>query len=154
MSGDLNFSLSFVQVGVNTEIRGSNNFVLALLLNVNASILKAGNFLGNVPAINNQGTTNILPVATAPTPVTTPTPALLQRLLLTLLTKLPVRILKLLMVIRPWITTSKVAPAATSLLAVIKKIPSQVALEAIRFPAVMAMTRSKAAKGMTPLKVA
>jgi|GEM_PF-1463226 Hemolysin-type calcium-binding repeat (2 copies). len=75
VSGDLNFSLSFVQVGVNTEIRGSNNFVLALLLNVNASILKAGNFLGNVPAINNQVTTNVLPVASAPTPVTTPTPA-------------------------------------------------------------------------------
>ena len=61
LSGSLNFSsLSFVQVGLNTEIRGSSNFVLALLLNVNASILKAGNFLGAT--------------GTSPTPTPTPTP--------------------------------------------------------------------------------
>jgi len=59
LSGSLTFSsLSFVQVGLNTEIRGSSNFVLALLLNVNASILKAGNFLG----------------ATGTSPTPTPTP--------------------------------------------------------------------------------
>ncbi|MEG4345255.1 hypothetical protein QUB70_18560, partial [Microcoleus sp. A003_D6] len=61
--GDLNFSsLSFVQVGINTEIRSSSNFVLALLLNVNASILKAGSFLG----------------VTAPTPTPTPTPTVIN----------------------------------------------------------------------------
>ncbi|XZN93371.1 MAG: beta strand repeat-containing protein [Microcoleus sp.] len=66
VSGSLNFSsLSFVQVGVNTEIRGSSNFVLALLLNVNASILKAASFLGvTVSAPNNTVTT--------PTPINTP----------------------------------------------------------------------------------
>ncbi|MEG4497977.1 calcium-binding protein [Microcoleus sp. F10-C6] len=55
--GDLNFSsLTFIQVGVNTEIR-VNNFALALLLNVNASILNAGDFLGvNVSGNNNVST--------------------------------------------------------------------------------------------------
>ncbi len=81
ISGSLNFSsFSFVQVGINTEIRGSSNFVLALLLNVNASILKAGNFLGiDVPANFNQATTptpvKLVPIITTPTPVPTPTPA-------------------------------------------------------------------------------
>ncbi len=80
LSGDLNFSsLSFVQVGVNTEIRGSSNFVLALLLNVNASILKAGNFLGVTTPVKTNVTTPtpiiVLPQVTTPTPtVTTPTP--------------------------------------------------------------------------------
>ncbi|MFM9267400.1 calcium-binding protein [Tychonema sp. BBK16] len=80
ISGSLNFSsFSFVQVGVNTEIRGSSNFVLAVLLNINASILRAGNFLGiDVPANFNQVTTptpiRVLPIVLPPTPVTTPTP--------------------------------------------------------------------------------
>ncbi|MDP8933603.1 MAG: calcium-binding protein, partial [Cyanobacteriota bacterium] len=44
--GDLNFSsLTFIQVGGNTEIR-VNNFALALLLNVNATLIDAGDFLG------------------------------------------------------------------------------------------------------------
>jgi Ca2+-binding RTX toxin-like protein len=66
LSGDLIFSsLSFLQVGVNTEIRlSSNQLVLALLLNVSAKILNAGDFLG----VN--GT------APTPTPTPTPTPAL------------------------------------------------------------------------------
>ena len=80
LSGDLNFSsLSFVQVGVNTEIRGGSNFVLALLLNVNASMLKAGNFLGVTTPVKTNVTTPtpiiVLPQVTTPTPtVTTPTP--------------------------------------------------------------------------------
>ena len=66
LSGSLTFSsLSFVQVGLNTEIRGSSNFVLALLLNVNASILKAGNFLG----------------ATGTTPTPTPSPVAAPRVI-------------------------------------------------------------------------
>ena len=67
LSGSLSFSsLSFVQVGLNTEIRGSSSFVLALLLNVNASILKAGNFLGATGG-------------TIPTPTPTPTPVAAPR---------------------------------------------------------------------------
>ncbi|MEG3847036.1 beta strand repeat-containing protein, partial [Microcoleus sp. herbarium13] len=66
LAGSLNFSsLSFVQVGSNTEIRGSSNFVLALLLNVNASILKAGNFLGAT--------------GTSPSPSPTPAPVAAPR---------------------------------------------------------------------------
>ncbi|MEG3976317.1 calcium-binding protein, partial [Microcoleus sp. herbarium8] len=65
--GDLIFSsLSFVQVGINTEIRGSNSFVLALLLNVSATILDASDFLGS----------NGTPVTPSPSPTPTPTPAL------------------------------------------------------------------------------
>ncbi|MBE9096817.1 cadherin-like domain-containing protein, partial [Tychonema sp. LEGE 07203] len=65
--GDLVFSsLSFVQVGFNTEIRGSNNFVLALLLNVSATILDASDFLG----------ANGNPVTPSPTPTPTPTSTL------------------------------------------------------------------------------
>ncbi|MEG4392057.1 calcium-binding protein [Microcoleus sp. BROC3] len=69
--GDLNFSsLTFVQVGVNTEIR-VNNFALALLLNVNASILTAGDFLGvNVSGNNNVST----PTPTPGSRVITPPP--------------------------------------------------------------------------------
>ena len=56
--GDLNFSsLTFIQVGGNTEIR-VNNFALALLLNVNATLIDAGDFLG----------------VTGSTPTPTPTP--------------------------------------------------------------------------------
>ncbi|MEG4023952.1 cadherin-like domain-containing protein, partial [Microcoleus sp. S13C4] len=62
--GDLNFnSLTFIQVGVNTEIR-SNSLTLALLLNVNARILDAGDFLGVTPSTQTQ----------TPTPTPTPTP--------------------------------------------------------------------------------
>ncbi|MEG4191717.1 cadherin-like domain-containing protein [Microcoleus sp. S36a_D3] len=65
--GDLIFSsLSFVQVGINTEIRGSNSFVLALLLNVSATILDASDFLG----------ANGTPVAPTPTPTPTRIPTL------------------------------------------------------------------------------
>ncbi|MBE9187249.1 calcium-binding protein, partial [Microcoleus sp. LEGE 07076] len=64
LSGDLIFSsLSFVQVGFNTEIRGSNSFVLALLLNVSATILDASDFLG----------VNGIPGTPSPTPSPTPT---------------------------------------------------------------------------------
>ena len=70
VSGDLNFSsLSFVQVGVNTEIRGSSNFVLALLLNVNASILKASSFLGitaPTPVKTNVTPPTVIPINTPP----------------------------------------------------------------------------------------
>jgi Ca2+-binding RTX toxin-like protein len=56
--GDLNFSsLTFIQVGGNTEIR-VNNFALTLLLNVNATLIDAGDFLG----------------VTGSTPPPTPTP--------------------------------------------------------------------------------
>ncbi|MBE9164710.1 calcium-binding protein [Tychonema sp. LEGE 06208] len=65
--GDLIFSsLSFVQVGINTEIRGSNSFVLALLLNVSATILDASDFLG----------ANGTPVTPSPTPTPTRIPTL------------------------------------------------------------------------------
>ncbi|MBE9119795.1 calcium-binding protein [Tychonema sp. LEGE 07199] len=65
--GDLIFSsLSFVQVGINTEIRGSNSFVLALLLNVSATILDASDFLG----------ANGTPVTPTPTPTPTRIPTL------------------------------------------------------------------------------
>jgi Ca2+-binding RTX toxin-like protein len=58
--GDLNFSsLTFIQVGGNTEIR-VNNFALTLLLNVNATLIDAGDFLG----------------VTGSTPTPTPTPPL------------------------------------------------------------------------------
>jgi Ca2+-binding RTX toxin-like protein len=58
--GDLNFSsLTFIQVGGNTEIR-VNNFALALLLNVNATLIDAGDFLG----------------VTGSTPTPSPTPTL------------------------------------------------------------------------------
>jgi Ca2+-binding RTX toxin-like protein len=58
--GDLNFnSLTFIQIGGNTEIR-VNNFALALLLNVNATLIEAGDFLG----------------VTGSTPTPTPTPTL------------------------------------------------------------------------------
>ncbi|MCW6052265.1 calcium-binding protein [Lyngbya sp. CCAP 1446/10] len=71
LSGDLNFSsLSFVQVGLNTEIRGSNNFVLTILLNINATIIKAGDFLGVTAPTTTP--TPALPVVSAP--ITTPTP--------------------------------------------------------------------------------
>ncbi len=80
--GDLIFSsLSFVQVGVNTEIRGSNSFVLALLLNVSATILDASDFLGaNGTPVTPSPTptpTRIptLPVVSVPTPTPTPAPA-------------------------------------------------------------------------------
>ncbi|MEG4054460.1 MULTISPECIES: cadherin-like domain-containing protein, partial [unclassified Microcoleus] len=47
--GDLNFSsLTFIQIGVNTEIR-VNNFAIALLLNVNATLITAADFLGVNP---------------------------------------------------------------------------------------------------------
>ncbi|MEG5096211.1 cadherin-like domain-containing protein, partial [Microcoleus sp. B13-B4] len=60
--GDLNFSsLTFIQVGANTEIR-VNNFALALLLNVNATLITAGDFLG------------VNPQTPTPTPSPTPTP--------------------------------------------------------------------------------
>ncbi|MEG4801005.1 cadherin-like domain-containing protein [Microcoleus sp. ARI1-A2] len=68
LSGSLNFSsLLFVQVGSNTEIRlSSNQLVLALLLNVSATILNAGDFLG----VNGSS-----PSPTpSPTPTPTPTP--------------------------------------------------------------------------------
>ncbi|MEG3862659.1 calcium-binding protein, partial [Microcoleus sp. herbarium12] len=69
--GDLNFSsLSFLQVGLNTEIRfSSNQFVLALLLNVTATILDASDFLG------------VSGSAPSPTPTTprTPTPVAAPR---------------------------------------------------------------------------
>jgi len=75
LSGDLNFSsLSFVQVGLNTEIRGSNNFVLAILLNINATIIKAGEFLGVTAPTTTTTPARPLPVASAPTPTTAPTP--------------------------------------------------------------------------------
>ncbi|WP_445248809.1 beta strand repeat-containing protein, partial [Microcoleus sp. OTE_8_concoct_300] len=58
--GGLNFSsLSFVQVSSNTEIR-VNNLTLALLLNVTATVLDAGDFLGVTDS--------------TPTPTPTPTP--------------------------------------------------------------------------------
>ncbi|MEG5042634.1 MULTISPECIES: cadherin-like domain-containing protein, partial [unclassified Microcoleus] len=64
--GDLNFSsLTFIQVGGNTEIR-VNKFALALLLNVNATILDAGDFLG-VTGSNPNPNPN-------PTPTPTPNP--------------------------------------------------------------------------------
>ncbi|WP_377480955.1 MAG: cadherin-like domain-containing protein [Microcoleus anatoxicus] len=67
VSGSLNFSsLSFVQVGVNTEIRGSSNFVLALLLNINASILKAASFLGVTVSPPNNTVTTLTPINTPP----------------------------------------------------------------------------------------
>ncbi|MCC8455963.1 hypothetical protein LMJ43_37495, partial [Streptomyces rochei] len=67
--GDLNFSsLTFVQVGVNTEIR-VNNFALTLLLNVNATILNAGDFLGvNVSGNNNVSTPTPTPGLRVVTP--------------------------------------------------------------------------------------
>ncbi|MCC3531191.1 MAG: calcium-binding protein [Microcoleus sp. PH2017_21_RUC_O_A] len=67
LSGSLNFSsLLFVQVGLNTEIRlSSNQLVLALLLNVSATILNAGDFLG----VNGSSPTP------SPTPTPTPTPS-------------------------------------------------------------------------------
>jgi Ca2+-binding RTX toxin-like protein len=62
--GDLNFSsLTFIQVGGNTEIR-VNNFALTLLLNVNATLIDAGDFLG---------VTGSTPPPT-PTPTATPRP--------------------------------------------------------------------------------
>ncbi|MCC3475035.1 MULTISPECIES: cadherin-like domain-containing protein [unclassified Microcoleus] len=65
LSGSLNFSsLLFVQVGLNTEIRlSSNQLVLALLLNVSATILNAGDFLG----VNGS--------SPSPSPTPTPTPS-------------------------------------------------------------------------------
>mgnify|MGYP000338339400 CR=1 FL=1 len=67
LSGSLTFSsLSFVQAGLNTEIRGSSNFVLALLLNVNASSLTASNFLGAT------GTTPTPTPVVAPRVINTP----------------------------------------------------------------------------------
>ena len=58
--GDLNFnSLTFIQIGGNTEIR-VNNFALALLLNVNATLIEASDFLGVT--------------GSTPTPTPTPTP--------------------------------------------------------------------------------
>jgi Ca2+-binding RTX toxin-like protein len=58
--GDLNFSsLTFIQIGGNTEIR-VNNFALTLLLNVNATLIEASDFLG----------------VTGSTPPPTPTPTL------------------------------------------------------------------------------
>ena len=70
--GDLNFSsLSFLQVGLNTEIRGSNSFVLAVLLNVSATILDASDFLGangSAPSLT-------------PTPPRTPTPVAAPRVI-------------------------------------------------------------------------
>ncbi|MEG5066036.1 cadherin-like domain-containing protein, partial [Microcoleus sp. B3-A4] len=64
--GDLNFSsLTFIQVGGNTEIR-VNNFALALLLNVNATLIDAGDFLG-VTGSNPNPNPN-------PNPTPTPTP--------------------------------------------------------------------------------
>ncbi|MEG4473467.1 calcium-binding protein [Microcoleus sp. M2_C5] len=63
--GDLNFSsLTFIQVGGDTEIR-VNNFALALLLNVNATLITAGDFLGVNPETPTQ----------TPTPTPTPTPS-------------------------------------------------------------------------------
>ncbi|MEG3936356.1 MULTISPECIES: cadherin-like domain-containing protein [unclassified Microcoleus] len=62
LTGDLNFSsLTFIQIGVNTEIR-VNNFALALLLNVNATLITAGDFLG------------VNPQTPTPTQPQTPTP--------------------------------------------------------------------------------
>jgi Ca2+-binding RTX toxin-like protein len=62
--GGLNFnSLTFIQIGGNTEIR-VNNFALTLLLNVNATLIDAGDFLG---------VTGSTPPPT-PTPTPTPTP--------------------------------------------------------------------------------
>ncbi|MEG4535006.1 cadherin-like domain-containing protein, partial [Microcoleus sp. D2_18a_D3] len=64
--GDLNFSsLTFIQVGANTEIR-VNNFALALLLNVNATLITAADFLGVNPQTPTQTPT--------PPPTQTPTP--------------------------------------------------------------------------------
>ncbi|MBW3586649.1 MAG: calcium-binding protein, partial [Cyanobacteria bacterium 0813] len=64
--GDLNFSsLTFIQVGGNTEIR-VNNFALTLLLNVNATLLDASDFLG----VNGQTPTQ----TPSPTPTQTPSP--------------------------------------------------------------------------------
>jgi Ca2+-binding RTX toxin-like protein len=67
LSGSLNFSsLLFIQVGLNTEIRlSSNQLVLALLLNVSATILNAGDFLGVNGSSPNP----------TPTPTPTPTPS-------------------------------------------------------------------------------
>ncbi|MEG4291386.1 cadherin-like domain-containing protein [Microcoleus sp. D2B6] len=62
--GGLNFSsLTFIQVGGNTEIR-VNNFALALLLKVNATLIDAGDFLG---------VTGSTPTP-SPTPSPTPNP--------------------------------------------------------------------------------
>ncbi|MEG4245923.1 cadherin-like domain-containing protein, partial [Microcoleus sp. Pol10_D6] len=63
--GDLNFSsLTFIQVGGDTEIR-VNNFALALLLNVNATLITAGDFLEVNPETPTQ----------TQTPTPTPTPS-------------------------------------------------------------------------------
>ncbi|OCQ95613.1 hypothetical protein BCD67_10340 [Oscillatoriales cyanobacterium USR001] len=65
-------SLSFVQVGINTEIRSSSNFVLAVLLNISATILEVSDFL---QISNSNSTTSpvAIPVTTS-TPTPTPTP--------------------------------------------------------------------------------
>lgn len=67
LAGDFSFSsLSFVQVGVNTEIRGSSNFVLAVLLNVSATVLEASDFFqGGGSTTSPVGTTNTPPVLEA-----------------------------------------------------------------------------------------
>ncbi|MEG4085903.1 cadherin-like domain-containing protein [Microcoleus sp. POL10_C6] len=68
--GDLNFSsLTFIQIGVNTEIR-VNNFAIALLLNVNATLITAADFLGVNPQTPTQPQT---PTPTQPqTPIFNP----------------------------------------------------------------------------------
>ncbi|HLO49345.1 MAG TPA: cadherin-like domain-containing protein [Kamptonema sp.] len=55
-------SLSFVQVGLNTEIRGSNSFVLAVLLNISATVLEVSDFL----QMGNSTTAPITPSNTPP----------------------------------------------------------------------------------------
>jgi Ca2+-binding RTX toxin-like protein len=68
LTGGLSFSsLSFFQVGVNVEIR-SNSLVLAILLNISATILDASDFVGSGGSGNNNNNNN----NTTPTPTNTP----------------------------------------------------------------------------------
>ncbi|NJR22895.1 MAG: hypothetical protein HC786_12395 [Richelia sp. CSU_2_1] len=84
LHGGLSFSsLIFVQVGLNTEIRVSGNFLLAVLLNVSATILEVSDFLtvgggGNIPGGNNNNNNNN---NTTPTPSNTPPQAEANRTL-------------------------------------------------------------------------
>ncbi|MEG4455075.1 cadherin-like domain-containing protein [Microcoleus sp. N9_A1] len=69
---ELNFSsLTFIQVGGNTEIR-VNNFALALLLNVNATLIDAGDFLGVDPQTPTLSPTQTQTQTPTPNPIFNP----------------------------------------------------------------------------------
>jgi Ca2+-binding RTX toxin-like protein len=72
LTGSLSFSsFSFIQVGVNVEIR-SNSLLLAILLNISATLLDASDFIGSGGSGNIPGNNNTTPTPTSPTPTNTP----------------------------------------------------------------------------------